>query len=163
MPDRFQRRSGIAIAALLFLLLSASSPVLADETSAEETPEDKKNTLALLLGGTFEARRENGFTVGLEYERRLNATVGVGIAGEHVFGDLDFTIVVLPVFFHTGSWKFLVGPGIEDGDTSSEFMVRFGGAYEFDVSGWIIAPGMDFDLVAGDVVPVIGVAIGKEF
>jgi hypothetical protein len=162
MPDRFQRRSKLATAALLFLLI-ASSPVLAEEASTDETPEDKKNTVSLILGATFESRRDNGFTVGLEYERRLNATVGLGVIGEHVFGDLDFTIVVLPVFFHSGPWKFLVGPGIEDGETSSEFMVRFGGAYEFEVGGWIFSPGVDLDLVDGDLVSVFGVVIGKPF
>ena len=80
---------------------------------------------------------------------------------ERVFGDLDFWIYGVPFFYHTGSWKFLLAPGIEDGDLGTEFLLRVGGEYAFRVEGWEIGPGADIDLIDGDQVLVVGVAIAR--
>jgi hypothetical protein len=119
--------------------------------------------LSLLVSITDETRRDKGLTLGLEYERRLDATLGVGLVAEYVFGDLDFSIFAVPLFIHAGRWKFLIAPGVEDSDLGTEFLLRIGGDYGFEVGRWEIAPGIDVDFVDGDVVPVVGVAIGRGF
>ena len=128
-----------------------------------ESESDENNMLSLLVGITDETRRDRGATLGLEYERRLDATLGVGLVAEHVFGDLDFTIFAVPLFIHPGRWKFLIAPGVEDSDRGTEFLLRIGGDYAFEVGRWEIGPGIDVDFVDGDVVPVVGVIIGRGF
>jgi len=145
-------------ATILLVALGCFTP-----TTFAETESDENNRLSILVGVTSETRRDNGLTLGLEYERRLDATLGVGLVAEHVFGDLDFSIFAVPLFFHTGRWKFLIAPGVEDSDLGTEFLLRIGGDYGFEVGRWEIAPGIDVDFVDGDVVPVIGVAIGRGF
>jgi len=146
------------LATILLVALGCFTPMTFAETESGEN-----NRLSLLVGITDETRRDKGATLGLEYERRLDATLGVGLVAEHVFGDLDFSIFAVPLFFHTGRWKFLIAPGVEDSDLGTEFLLRIGGDYGFEVGRWEIAPGIDVDFVDGDVVPVIGVAIGRGF
>jgi len=98
-------------ATILLVALGCFTP-----TTFAETESDENNRLSILVGVTSETRRDKGLTLGLEYERRLDATLGVGLVAEHVFGDLDFSIFAVPLFFHTGRWKFLIAPGVEDSD-----------------------------------------------
>ena len=132
-------------------------------TTFAETESAENNMLSLFVGITDETRRDKGATLGLEYERRLDATLGVGLVAEYVFGDLNFSIFAVPLFFHTGRWKFQIAPGVEDSDLGTEFLLRIGGDYGFEVGRWEIAPGIDVDFVDGDVVPVVGVIIGRGF
>jgi len=148
------------LATILLVALGCFAPATFAET---ETESDEKNKFSILVGVTSETRRDKGPTLGLEYERRLDAVLGVGLLAEHVFGDLDFSILAVPLFFHTGRWKFLIAPGVEDSDLGTEFLLRIGGDYGFEVGRWEIAPGIDVDFVDGEVVPVIGVAIGRDF
>ena len=93
----------------------------------------------------------------------MSKSFGVGAVAKHVFGDIDVSVFVAPLFFHTGRWKFLVAPGIETGDLGTEFLVRVGGDYAFYAGDWEIAPGLDVDFVDGDQVLVFGLSIGKGF
>ena len=43
---------------------------------------------------------------------------------------------------------------IEDGD--AEFLVRVGGLYDIDFTGWSLAPELNLDFVDGDVTVVVG-------
>jgi hypothetical protein len=128
----------------------------------EATHDIHPNFLALFVGITDEGRRE-AITLGIEYERRMNETFGIGLVVEHAFGDLDFWVYAVPFAYHTGRWKFFVAPGVEDGDHGSEALVRIGGEYAFEFSGWEISPQFDVDFVDGEEVFVLGVAFGKGF
>ena len=121
------------------------------------------NLLAFFVGATHEERRDNGLALGVEYERRLNESFGIGALAEYTFGDLDFWVYALPFAYHTGPWKFYVAPGVEEGDRGSEFLLRIGAEYGFEVGDWEIAPQLDFDFVDGDQVAVFGVTFGKGF
>ena len=145
-------------ATMLLVAWGSFAPMTFAESESYEN-----NMLSLFVGITDETRRDRGATLGLEYERRLDATLGVGLVAEHVFGDLDFTIFAVPLFIHTGRWKFLIAPGVEDSDLGTEFLLRIGGDYAFEVGRWEIGPGIDVDFVDGDVVPVVGVIIGRGF
>ena len=50
---------------------------------------------------------------------------------------------------------------IEDG--GSEFLVRLGTAYEFEMGGWTLAPELSFDFVDSEVKTIIGLNFGFEF
>ena len=158
----------IAVLALLLIVVGAR-PAFAqagEHESAsdhEATHDFHSNLLALFVGVTYEGSSENGFALGIEYERRLNESFGVGVLAEHTFGDLDSWVYAVPFAFHTGRWKFYVAPGVEDGDQGSESLVRLGAEYAYEVGAWEISPQLDVDLVDGEVVPVLGVTFGKGF
>jgi hypothetical protein len=121
------------------------------------------NLIALFVGVTHEGRNENELTLGIEYERRLNKSFGVGIVAEHSIGDIDFWVYAVPFAYHNGPWKFYVAPGIEDGDHGSESLLRLGAEYAFEVGSWEISPQFDVDFVDGEEVYVLGLTFGKGF
>lgn len=117
----------------------------------------------MFVGITSEQRREAGLAIGIEYERRLNKSFGIGLVAEHTFGDFNFWVYAVPFAYHTGRWKFYIAPGIEDGDHGSESLLRIGGEYAYEVGGWEVSPQLDWDFVDGEQVFVFGVVFGKGF
>ena len=121
------------------------------------------NFLGMFVGVTSEARREKGIALGIEYERRLNKSFGIGLLAEYTSGDLDFWVYAVPFAYHTGRWKFYIAPGIEDGHDGSESLIRIGAEYAYEVGAWEISPQLDWDFVDGEQVFVLGVVLGKGF
>jgi hypothetical protein len=154
---------------LLGLLLVAASlqSATASEGGHEESHEAHHfhpNFVGLFVGVALEDRRDNGLAVGLEYERRLNESFGIGGLAEYTFGDLDVWVLGVPFSWHIDNLKLAVAPGIENGDErGSEFLVRFGGEYAFDMGTWELAPQIDIDIVDGDTVFVLGAVFGFGF
>ncbi len=158
------------IVVLALLLIVVGAPPAFAQTGEHESASDHEathdfhpNLLALFVGVTHEGSRENDLALGIEYERRLNESFGVGALVEHTFGDLDFCVYAVPVAYHTGCWKFYIAPGVEDGDHGSESLVRLGGEYAYAVGAWEISPQLDVDFIDGDQVVVLGVTFGKGF
>jgi hypothetical protein len=119
---------------------------------------------ALFVGAANEDRRDKGPAIGLEYERRLNTSFGIGVLAERTFGDLDSMVYAVPFAYHSGAWKAYIAPGIEDREGhKSENLVRIGAEYGFEAGGWEIAPQIDLDFVDGNRVFVFGVTFGKGF
>ncbi len=157
------------VCAFLLVLAICSAPVVSVHAGGHEggsgdeaAHEFHPNMLGLFLGETFEGREED-FTFGLEYERRLNASFGIGVFAEHVTGDLDFWVYGLPFAYHSGPWKAYIAPGVEDGDHGSEFLLRVGGEYAFEAGEWEISPQLNLDFVDNEELWVLGVVIGKGF
>jgi len=135
-----------------------------ESASVHETAHEfHPNFLGMFVGITSEQRREAGLALGIEYERRLNKSFGIGLVAEHTFGDLDFWVFAVPFAYHTGRWKFYVAPGIEDGDHGTESLIRIGAEYAYEVGEWEISPQLDLDFVDGEEVWVLGVVFGKGF
>jgi len=163
-----RNKVGYTTIAALCLLLFVSGTALGDEAEEHHSAEPEHgthhpNVLGLFVGRAIDDRRDNGFALGLEYERRVNRVFGVGALVEHTFGDIDATVYAVPFAFHFGRWKTYVAPGIEDGDHGSESLVRVGAEYAFEVKKWEISPQIDLDFVDGGTVFVIGVVFGKGF
>ena len=157
------RISSVSIVALFlqFLLLGAT---FGEETETQESHESHDaNLLALFVGGALEDRRDNGLALGIEYERRLSPEFGVGALVERTFGDIDVTVYAVPFALHRDRWKFYAAPGIESGDHGSEFLVRVGAEYGFEMEKLEISPQVDVDFVNGERVFVVGVTIGMGF
>ena len=148
----------------IFILLSAGAT--AEETSHGEHGEahhGHKNQIAGFIGITGEDRRDRAITLGVDYTRWLTPTMGIGIGVERAFGDLDFTVVAVPLSFRFDRWKFFAGPGTEHSHGHTEFLIRAGVEYAFEQSGYEIAPKFMLDIIDGDVVIVGGVAVGFGF
>ena len=152
--------------ALIFLLASSVASAEHEGEHAGHGGEHAfhSNVVAAFVGVTSEDRREEAFTLGLEYERRFTPVFGLGVVAERAFGDLDFWVFAVPFAWHNGPWKLYVAPGVEDSDDhGSEFLFRVGVEYGFEVGNFEVAPQLDIDFVDGEEVLVLGVTIGKGF
>lgn len=136
------------------------------EMQAAHEHEYHKNVVAVFAGVTSEKRRERSGTFGIEYERRLSPSIGLGVLLEHAKGDLDFTIAAIPFAYHHGHWKFYTAPGVEfsDEEYDTEFLLRVGVEYAFEIGGnFEISPQIDLDFVDGEMVTVVGLTFGYGF
>ena len=164
-----QLRFSLGIA--LVLMLSAASLAEEDHESANEGHEHvfHKNVIGGFVGFTGEDNRSGGgreraFTLGIEYERRFSEQFGVLVAVERAFGDLDFTVVTVPLVYHRGPWAFSAGPGVEFLDQEdNEFVFRIAGIRSFDRGRYELAPKVGLDFVAGEVVFFAGLVVGTGF
>lgn len=155
----------MALATGLVLLASAyASGEEAAHHGESHAQAEHKNVFALFVGAANEDRRDKGPAVGLEYERRLSTSFGIGALAERTFGDLDSMVYAVPFAYHSGAWKVYIAPGIEDREGHEvENLVRIGAEYGFKAGSWEIAPQVDLDFVKGNRVFVIGVTFGKGF
>ena len=152
------RQSTLWFVSLVLLLFTSPSNASEEAHGAEH----KKNVIAGFVGLTHE-RRENGLALGVEYERKITESVGIGLLAERTWGDFNFWVVAVPVYFGTGRWRFGVGPGVEGTRGDTEPLGRFIVGYEFEGEKAHYAPGLAIDFVDGEQVYVLGVAIGFEF
>ncbi len=164
---------------LLFLFpIALQSMATAGETGSHDAGHDSgemesahehdyhRNVVAAFLGVTSEQRRERSPTFGIEYERRLSPSFGLGVLLEHARGDLDFTIAAVPFAYHHGHWKLYAAPGVEfsDEEYDTEFLMRVGVEYAFELGkGFEVSPQVDLDFVDGEVVTVLGLTFGYGF
>ncbi|UCG67222.1 MAG: hypothetical protein JSW12_09655 [Deltaproteobacteria bacterium] len=117
--------------------------------------------MELFVGDTHE-HGEDGFTVGLTYEYRLNELFGIGGFAEYTGGHFDKWSAGVPLFMRPyGEFRFAFAPGFEHNHDEEEFLFRAGVAYEFKLSDpWVLVPELNVDFVDGEEVYVFGLAIG---
>jgi hypothetical protein len=119
--------------------------------------------LELSLGNTHE-HGEDGFTVGLKYEYRLQELFGIGAFWEYAAGHFDKWNAALPIFIHPyRGLRFVLAPGLEHRDDENEFLFRTGVAYEFEIGRWSITPEFNVDFVDGEEAYVYGLSFGWGF
>ncbi len=147
---------------VLAFVLAVLGPEFAVASEEGHEAEHSKNVIAGFIGLTHE-RRENGLALGIEYERKLTESVGIGLLAERTWGDFDFWVVAAPVYFGTDTWRFGIGPGVEYADDSTKGLVRAAIAYEFAGEKLHYAPGLAIDFVDGEQVYVLGIAVGLGF
>lgn len=154
---------------LTTLIMTLCLSLAVVKASAEED-HDPLNTsahphhLSLFLGNT-KLDDESGFTIGVDYEYRLNAFVGLGSVIEYSAGDLDaWTVLAVTDLHITNQWIAQLGPGAEFTSEHELFVFRVGTLYEFEVADWTISPQVHFDYHDGhDNATVVGLAIGHAF
>jgi hypothetical protein len=151
--------------ALLLALVSSLAQAAGNESTHEGSQENavEKNVIALFAGVTFKGHREDEPALGIEYERRLSESFGIGGILEYTDGEHDFWVYAVPVAYHNGPWKLYVAPGIEEKDDKSEPLLRLGVEYGFEVGDWEISPQFDVDFVNGEQVIILGVTFGWGF
>ena len=160
----------------IVLAIGLSLVVVAARIQAAEhgRPEDKHdhhyhlNMAEVFVGGIYEDGEhgsEDGFAVGLTYERRFSKLLGVGGFCEYAFGDFDSWAIGVPLFIHPHKgWRFAIAPGMEHRDSDNEFLFRTGVAYEFELSErWAMIPEFNVDFVDGDESYAVGVSFGFGF
>ncbi|MEM8799801.1 MAG: hypothetical protein AAGF15_06950 [Pseudomonadota bacterium] len=148
--------------ALALLCFGNASHAQIDVEYEPETP----HHISIVVGGTYVVEPDElGFTVGVDYEYRLNRLIGLGFVVERAFGEIDSTTVLGVADIHV--WRgfaFQVGPGFERIDGETFALGRLGGLYEFEVgSGFTIAPQAHYDISGGEDAIVFGIAFGVAF
>lgn len=151
----------LTITSLMFI--GALSTLAKAEELHHPSEGEHKHRLSVFLGNTHE-EGEDEFTIGIDYERRLNASWGIGGLIDHAGGKFDTTVLAVPVFFHLDRhWRLLVAPGVEIHSGDSEFLVRAGIGYEFEVYEWTVSPEFSVDRVDGEYIQVFGLSVGRGF
>ena len=154
------RRAGFC--AILCLALSESAMLYAEE--AEHGAHHHKNHVGVFVGLTHE-RRENGLALGIDYARRVSDSFSIGAFAERTWGDFNFDVYGVSIAYHVDRWTWAIGPGIEDSQLGNERLWRLGVGYSIDLDerGTILTPNFYIDIVDGEQVYVLGVALGKGF
>ena len=156
----------------------------ADDSQHPEEGHTHRHHLGAFLGDT-RSSHGNGFTVGVEYEFRLQRYFGVGVTAESVGGSVNENIFVGLAYLHPterlavfggGGWERRVGvreqpePQPKSSGTEAEAsearepLARIGVLYEIPVSKRVaLSPNVSFDFVPGSTVFVYGVTIGLKF
>jgi hypothetical protein len=188
-----KKRKGISrivpiwLLAFAMVLTVSYSHGQAHEAEAE-THHYHSHHLGIFIGGTSNLKKEETvFTLGLEYEYRLSKNMsrwGVGLIGELIFAHETEYLIVVPVILHVTDAFFLrAGPGIEwahhseengHGDIhvaevtngngrESEFFLRVGIGYGFELGKFSITPSLDLDIFQDHTTLVWGMTIGRGF
>lgn len=142
--------------------LSLMPPALGEEAGEEA---EKANFIGVFVGITSEQRREKGLALGIEGGHYFSRSFAIAGVLEYTFGDIDTLVGAVPLVFVMDRWKLYAGPGFENGDASkdTEFLVRAGVEYGFEVGSIEIAPQFNIDFVDGDAVFVVGALFARRF
>ena len=164
--------------ALAALTLFTGMDAVAQEEDAEAEEHGHDNVVALFLGGAThlgsdDDPNETGFSLGVEYERRLTSRLKLGLLAEYALTDTERNyIAALPLFAHLTERLVLVAaPGIEwavedegtETHEEADLLMRFGTIYEVEINNWVFAPQVHGDLVSGHWTLVYGLGLGIGF
>jgi hypothetical protein len=150
--------------------MSPSLEVVAEH--AEEHEEHyHENHMALFVGST-EAEEHHGekgdpdFTIGLDYERRLNKLFGLGAFAEWVAeGNREYLLGPM-VFLHPYKGaKLYAAPcyqHIQESGTDN-FVFRVGASWDFEFGEYSVGPNVIYDFADEQDLLVLGVGFGVGF
>jgi hypothetical protein len=160
---RLEKKVLLAAAVVfLFTVLLLNPSISADESAGGH---EHVNHMGLFLGNSHRGG-ETGFSVGLDYERRLSDLFGVGVLAEYAAGDFDSWVFGAPLYIHPyKGFRLLAAPGFEDEESETKFLIRAGAAYQIPFGGrWSISPEYNIDFIeGGKKIQVYGVSIGLGF
>lgn len=145
-----------------------ASPVFAEDgepSSEQEYAAHGRNHLSMILADTNVSGEGDNFTVGLDYEYRLNELIGLGAVIERAYGELDATTLLAVADIHFQSGLIMqVGPGFEHRDDENVFVTRVGVLYEFELEHYTLSPQLHWDYHEGESNAIVaGVAFGFSF
>lgn len=166
---RFRSAVGRRIAAFLTATVLASGSMLPAHAESERGVDlEHRNHFAVVTTGSHlfveDEADKSAFTIGGDYEYRINRILGAGFVLEHAFGELDATTLLGVADIHI--WRgfaLQAGGGVEWADHESNAVGRIGGVYEFELArGFTIAPQVHYDFSKEDTL-VFGAAFGRAF
>jgi len=160
--EMYTKVSLAAVVALLFAMLIFNPSISAAESVEGH---NLSNEIGLFLGGTHHCDND-GFTIGIDYEHRINEVFGVGGLIEYVDGQFDAWVVGAPLYVHPYmGLRFLVAPGFVSEENDTKFLFRAGIGYQIElVKNWSITPAYNIDFVEGvEPAHVYGLSIGYGF
>lgn len=153
---------------MVLLVLLAPVKIPAEEAGhgTKEKGLENRHGIELFIGNTHDDG-EDGFTVGLGYEYRLNQLLGIGGMVEYAGGDFKDWVLVVPFALHPyKGWRFFVAPGVLiHNSNAEEFLFRVGASYEFEIGKkWAITPGINANFIERNRDALIfGLSFGYKF
>lgn len=143
-------------------------PVFAEQSEFSSEPEyaiHGRHHLSVLLADTHLSDEGNNFTIGLDYEYRVNELLGVGTVIERAYGELDATTLLAVADIHFQNGLIMqVGPGFERKDDDNVFVSRIGVLYEFEVKNYTLSPQLHWDYHEDEANAIVaGLALGFSF
>ena len=133
---------------------------------SQHTP--RRHHLSLLLADTRllvpGEDDEDAFTIGIDYEYRLNYRFGAGVVAEYAVDPLDATTFLGALDVHL--YKGLVmqlGVGVEFIEGDANELGRIGMLYEFEFGHLTFSPQLHWDVTSAEDSVVFGFAIGRNF
>ena len=143
------------------------------ERAREEHHEDHhhKNHVAVFVGAT-EAEEHHGeksdpdFTIGFDYERRINKWFGAGAMLDFVVeGKREYLAGPLLILHAGKSAKFFAAPCYQKVRESGEndFVFRTGFAWDFCFGKFSVFPSVNYDFAEEQDFLVLGVGFGMGF
>lgn len=153
-----------AVLAVLAVLPGfALNPALASETENES--ENHRYQMAVFLGGT-EVDGKYEPTLGLELTYHINHRWSAWGLIEQSDRDQDTTLVMAGLGLHPyKDLVLIVGAGRKDPAEERENALRFGAAYDIELSNnWFVEPYAGVDIIENEEhETVLGVYFGKKF
>jgi hypothetical protein len=123
---------------------------------------------SIVLGGTWHGHEE-AETIGIDYEYRLNQTLGLGAVLEYATDPLETTTFLVVADIHV--WRGLAiqtGPGIEHieedhGHDEDLFVYRIGALYEVEYGNFTVSPQLHLDVTSENDSIIGAIAVGWAF
>ncbi len=162
LTGRWSRRFGCTVLMTCLLVSVGSDPAIA-EADGEAPWRARPHHLSLVLGGTVN-EEHTAFTVGVDYEYRVSALLGIGTVAEYALEDIDAGTFLAVADLHL--WRgfgLQTGPGVEVTDEGDLFVYRIGLLYEFEVGRYTWSPQIHTDLTDEETSLVFGIALGFPF
>lgn len=130
-----------------------------------------KHVVGLFLGATNPEEGDTEYTIGAEYEFRINKYIGVGGIVETTPNADNHESNASKVFIGAvhvhpiGGLRLTFGGGMESvKDEEDEGLWRVGAAYDFEIgNGYAIAPSAAVDWINGDPNYVYGATFSRHF
>ena len=115
----------------------------------EERWKTHPHHLSFLPAWTFAEDGESAFTIGLDYEYRVNSFLGLGGVVEYAFDPLDTTTILFVADLHlTNSLVIQTGPGFVIEEEENLFTYRIGLLYEFEFPNNLsFSPQVHYDII----------------
>ena len=149
---------------VVFIALFSANTSFAKDKE-EHHWQDTPHHLSALLGITYTRTWGNAFTVGVDYEYRVNDFLGVGVVAEYAGEDFDaYTLILVADLHITNSAIVQIGPGVEFHGSHKMEVVRVGALYEMEMSGFTFSPQLHYDYHRNHKSALVaGFAIGFSF
>ncbi len=152
---------------LVTILLVALCLPLAGQSGVEDSQADEHhfhhNDIGVFLGGMtpLSKTEQTSFAIGVDYERRITQSIGVGVLVDFVFGDHKRSALVAAMFVGrpVPSLRLAIGPGFEvveeavtsNGGTTTKntayFVIATGAMYDFHFGNFLLSPTVGVDFV----------------
>ena len=146
----------------MILLLVGLSPLVIMAQVEKKESDDKKNQISLFLGATSNIDA-TAFTIGLDYQYRINRLFGVGALVDHAMGDIQSTLLAPALYLHVWHLEFTVAPAAEFSKDETTAVLRVGVEYGFEISRFSVSPALFFDTERNEEPSLVyGVSFGIE-
>jgi len=160
---------GIGWLSLLLACLLAPGMAMGEDgnTGGHEEKRSGYHELGLFVGATsknHEGETETTLSLGIDYLYVAVPRFEIGVMLDYAGEDFRSYLIAFPLALNPiGKWVVYLAPGLEHVNHESEFLIRLGILYAFEIGGeFFLAPQLNWDRTEEDAF-VYGVSLGRAF